>query len=110
MSGQSLIRHQKVIHEGKLEVSMTDKETAGKKPDYLAYNVTENREGKGFFNKVGAAWEHRDGKGYDIQLDSVPVNGRVTLREMRENHMQEQSQVEPAATEQGKERSRGNER
>ena len=89
---------------------MSDKETTGKKPDYLAYNVTENREGKGFFNKVGAAWGHRDGKGFDVQLDSIPVNGRVTLREMRENHVQEQSQVEPDEKEPTKERSRGRDR
>lgn len=29
----------------------------GKRPDYIAYNVTNDRDGKGYFNKIGAAWE-----------------------------------------------------
>lgn len=61
----------------------------GRKPDYIAYNVTDGKEGKGFFNKVGAAWQHKDGQGYDLQLDSMPVNGRVTLRELREERLKE---------------------
>ena len=60
----------------------------GRRPDFIAYNVRESRDGKGFFQRVGAAWPHRDGKGYDVQLDSIPLNGRVTLREMREERMQ----------------------
>lgn len=67
----------------------------GKKPDYIAYNVQETKQGKPVFNRVGAAWQHKDGQGYDIRLDSMPVNGRVTLREMRDQQMQgyqEQSQ------------------
>ncbi len=60
----------------------------GKKPDYIAYNVQETKQGKPVFNRVGAAWQHKDGQGYEIQLDSMPVNGRVTLREMREKQMQ----------------------
>lgn len=60
----------------------------GKKPDFIAYNVKETKQGKPVFNRVGAAWQHKDGQGYDIQLESMPVNGRVTLREMRDKQMQ----------------------
>ena len=60
----------------------------GRKPDFIAYNVSDSRDGKGYFNKVGAAWRHKDGQGMDIQLDSIPVSGRVTLRERREERMQ----------------------
>ena len=61
---------------------------SGRKPDYIAYNVTEGRDGKGFFNKVGAAWPHKDGQGYELKLDSIPVDGRVTLRELREERLE----------------------
>jgi hypothetical protein len=60
----------------------------GRKPDYIAYNVRDGRDGKGHFSRIGAAWQHRDGQGYDIHLDSLPVSGRVTLRELREERMQ----------------------
>jgi len=55
-----------------------------KKPSHLAYQVSEGQEGKSFFNKVGAAFEHKDKEGYNLQLDSIPVDGRVTLRTLKE--------------------------
>ena len=61
--------------------------SAGKRPDYLAYTVRETRDGKGNWNKIGAAWGHKDDQGLDIQLDAVPVDGRVTLRELRDERM-----------------------
>lgn len=72
---------------------------SGKKPDYIAYNVKETKQGKPVFNRVGAAWQHKDGQGYEIQLESMPVNGRVTLRELREKQIQSY---------QGQEQSQGN--
>ena len=56
-----------------------------KKPTHTAYAVRNfQREGKdddsSFWSRVGVAFLHRDGKGIDVLLDAVPVNGRVTLR------------------------------
>lgn len=45
-----------------------------------AYAVKKDKNGKGFFNRIGAAFPHRDGQGYDIDMAATPVNGRVTLR------------------------------
>ncbi|MCU7805676.1 MAG: hypothetical protein KZQ96_21020 [Candidatus Thiodiazotropha sp. (ex Lucinoma borealis)] len=63
-------------------------DNTAKKPDFIAYNVKDSKDGKGYWNKIGTAWQHRDGQGYDISLDSLPVDGRVTLRELREERMQ----------------------
>ncbi len=49
-------------------------------PDFLAWHVT-NKGTKSFWNKVGAAWKHRDGQGYTFQLEVVPINGRIVLRQ-----------------------------
>jgi hypothetical protein len=73
-------------------VTQAENVPLGRKPDYIAYNVTDGKDGKGFFNKVGAAWRHKDGQGYDLHLDSMPINGRVTLRELREERLQELSE------------------
>lgn len=59
----------------------------GKRPDYIAYSVRDTRDGKSSWNQVGAAWEHRDGKGIDLRLDATPINGRVTLRELRDERI-----------------------
>ncbi|MES9971749.1 MAG: hypothetical protein ABW092_17075 [Candidatus Thiodiazotropha sp.] len=63
--------------------------TYSKKPDFVAYTVQQSRDGKGYWNRIGAAWEHRDGKGVEIDLSSLPVDGRLTLREMREERMKD---------------------
>ena len=57
-------------------------ETAGSKsPSHIAYHVRDGREGgKGFFTRIGAAWQHKDGKGFNVQLDCVPLDGRISLR------------------------------
>ena len=36
-------------------------------PEFLAWHVTDKGE-KPFWNKVGAAWRHKDGKGCTLQL------------------------------------------
>lgn len=51
------------------------------KPTHIAYTTRQGREGeKAFWTACGAAWPHKDGKGYRIKLDAVPVNGVIELR------------------------------
>ena len=59
-----------------------------KKPTHGAYQVNEGQDGKAYFNRIGAAFEHRDSEGYSIHLDSVPVDGKVTLRTLRDRVQQ----------------------
>jgi len=55
-------------------------ETTSKGPSHIAYQVRDREGGKGFFTRIGAAWPNNDGKGFNIQLDAVPLDGRITLR------------------------------
>lgn len=48
-------------------------------PTYIAWHVAE-RDEKGYWTRVGAAWDHKDGEGLTLQLDMVPMNGRIVLR------------------------------
>ncbi len=50
-----------------------------KTPDFIAYEVTENQD-QNFWTRVGAAWNHSDGEGINIQLSSIPLIGKITLR------------------------------
>lgn len=61
----------------------------GRKPDRIAYTVRETQDGKKFFNRIGSSWEHKDGRGSEIVLDSIPMDGRITLREQRDQRMQD---------------------
>lgn len=53
---------------------------ASKAPSHIAYQVRDNEGGKGFWTRIGAAWPHKDANGFNIQLESVPLDGRITLR------------------------------
>jgi hypothetical protein len=51
------------------------------KPSARAYTVREGSgKGKDFWTRIGSAWLHKDGKGFSVQLDALPVNGRLVLR------------------------------
>lgn len=58
---------------------MTEKQ----RPAFDAY-VVDGDGKEAFWSKIGAAWPHEDGKGYNIQLTAIPVNGRIALRLPRE--------------------------
>ena len=68
--------------------------TGTKAPDFLAWHVSQKGD-KSYWNKVGAAWAHRDGNGYTIQLEVVPINGRIVLRQPIEDP------AEPAIEQEG---------
>jgi hypothetical protein len=59
-----------------------------KAPDFIAWHVT-NRSDKAFWTKVGAAWFHRDRKGLSLQLEVVPINGRIVLRTQLDDEAKE---------------------
>jgi hypothetical protein len=61
---------------------MTDSknQTASKSPSHVAYHVRNREGGEGFWTRIGSAWAHADGNGFNIQLDTMPLDGRVTLR------------------------------
>jgi hypothetical protein len=58
----------------------TTETTASKSPSHVAYQVRDREGRKGFWTRIGAAWAHADGKGFSIQIDAVPLDGRITLR------------------------------
>jgi len=59
--------------------------------------VRDGQGDKSYFNKVGAAFEHKDGQGFNIVLDAVPVDGRVTLRTPKERLQELRSESKESA-------------
>ncbi len=60
-------------------MSNTESQTTGKGPTYIAYQVRDGE--KSYWNRIGAAWVHNDGKGFNLLLESIPLEGRITLRQ-----------------------------
>jgi hypothetical protein len=55
-------------------------------PTYIAYHIKDTTAGeqgekRGIWTRVGAAWQNKDGKGFSVVLDVVPLDGRLILRE-----------------------------
>jgi hypothetical protein len=64
----------------------TETKPAGKSPTHTAYHVRDRGEGqKSFWTRIGAAWAHADGKGFNIQLELAPLDGRIALRVVSED-------------------------
>lgn len=74
-----------------MDDNQQDDQAKGRGPDYIAYTVRDGGPGKdASWNRVGAGWEHRDGRGVDLSLSSLPVDGRISLREARKEAFKEQ--------------------
>lgn len=65
--------------------TQTTPPTETKAPDFIAWHVAQKGE-KSYWNKVGASWKHKDGKGMTLQLEVVPINGRIVLRTPSDNN------------------------
>jgi hypothetical protein len=57
------------------------KETAPAKniPSHGVF-VVEGEGEAAFWTKIGAAWAHGDGQGFNLSLSAVPLSGRIVLR------------------------------
>jgi hypothetical protein len=58
--------------------------TGGNAPTHFAYQAKEGSQ-KSYWTRIGAAWAHKDGKGFSIQLESIPLDGKVTIRAAMED-------------------------
>lgn len=57
-----------------------------KSPTHTAYQVRDGKDNKSFWTRIGSAWAHGDGKGFNIQIDAVPLDGRITLRDVNDKN------------------------
>ena len=59
-------------------------ETGTKSPNkftHVAYAVIDRGENKDArWREIGIAFPHKDGKGFDILCDVLPLSGRITIR------------------------------
>lgn len=56
---------------------------APKLPDFIAF-VVHTKGDKTFWNRIGASWLHHDGNGMSLQLETLPIDGRIVLRAPRD--------------------------
>lgn len=51
----------------------------GNAPTHIAYKVSNNNE-KSYWTRIGVAFAHNDASGFNIILEAIPFDGKITLR------------------------------
>lgn len=55
--------------------------TTSRKPTHRIYAVSKRNGDANAWTEIGAAWPHKDGKGFSLKLDYLPLNGaELSLR------------------------------
>lgn len=66
-------------------------------PTHRAYVVVKREGADDFWINVGAAFAHQDGKGFNIMLQALPVDGKIVLREPPDEPEQNPRRERPGA-------------
>jgi len=49
-------------------------------PTHTIYQVIEREKDLKIWSRVGAAWMHQDGEGFNLVFDALPLTGSVVVR------------------------------
>jgi hypothetical protein len=53
------------------------------RPTHRLYQVTGDGD-EAFWREIGAAWPNKDGHGFSISYNVIPLHGRIVMRRIRE--------------------------
>jgi hypothetical protein len=74
---------------------------ASKQPSFRAFTVIKRDKEDDFWLDIGAAFPHEDGKGYNIVLQALPIDGRVVLRVPRDDDTHQRPERTPVTSSPG---------
>lgn len=66
---------------------MAERETA--KPTHRAYSVIRREGQDDYWLNIGLAFPHKDGQGFNIVLQALPLDGKIVCREVGEGDQAE---------------------
>ena len=80
---------------------MADKQPPA--PTHRVYTVIKREGQDDYWLNIGLAFPHRDGKGFNIVLQALPLDGKIVCREITNDEGEEgsQSRSRPEATRNG---------
>lgn len=58
------------------------KRTQPARPTHSVF-VVEGEGESAYWTRIGAAWPHDDGEGFNLQLTCVPLDGRLVIRKRK---------------------------
>lgn len=62
------------------DTNNTTNNAGSRTPSHIAYQVRDREGKKAIWTRIGSAWAHADGNGFNIQVEAVPLDGRISLR------------------------------
>jgi hypothetical protein len=69
---------------------------------YRAYSIIKRDGQDDYWLPLGAAFEHADGKGYNVILQAYPLDGKIVLREPNADDRNGRERQEPADQQRGR--------
>ena len=69
---------------------MAERETA--KPTHRVYTVIRREGQDDYWLNIGLAFPHKDGNGFNLVLQALPLDGKIVCREITEDDGAEASQ------------------
>ncbi|UOK73964.1 hypothetical protein [Ancylobacter polymorphus] len=63
------------------------KHTRTTPPSHVVF-VVEGEGDSAHWTRIGAAWPHDDGEGFNLKLACMPLDGRVVIRKLKPKDME----------------------
>lgn len=64
-------------------MAQNEKTASKTHPSHNCY-VVEGEAETAYWTRIGSAWSHPDGKGFNLALSAIPITGRLVIRERNE--------------------------
>jgi len=79
--GRTASRPRSTWLQKRKKTKMSKQQTAKALPTHRVYSVSNNGEKKTTWTEIGAAWPHKDGKGFNLTFTARPLEGaQIVLR------------------------------
>ena len=72
---------------------MADKDQP-RQPTHRAYSVIRREGQDDFWLNLGLVFPHKDGSGFNIMLQALPLDGKIVCRELNEGDEAEEHQAQ----------------
>ncbi len=69
----------------------TESTAQGRKPTHRLYLVAGDGDAANWI-QIGAAWPNKDGKGFNLACDAMPLSGRIVMRVIAEREEPEEQE------------------
>lgn len=70
---------------------MSNDSTTKTAPTHRVYSVTRKGDAKPFWFRIGAAWPNKDGKGFNLKLNALPIgDAEIVIREITDDEEEAQ--------------------